>query len=378
VSHAPNSTSKLAGPTPVLANVSPPTAPVPPRKPSIGVEVRGRWIKAAQPTGSGLRPGWRFARVERPFTPGPRAFAPTQADIDRLIIALAAGGFEGSQLVLAAPSAALLSQSLELPPRSSGAPIDALAVAELARSFRLEVGSLEAAVWDTPGGGRASISSVLVVGLEHAAATDFLAPFANAAFRPIAIDVASAALARLPQGPETGVDGHTGAAQAFVDLGWDDTVLTIVVNGLPIYQRRLDDGGLSTAYADIIARESVTQAAVDAVLLPASSGDPESEVIRAMLLARWRGSMSRIIEPVAIELDRSLTYASHRFPSTPTILVGLCGDGALLPGLSERLQAKLPCVHFGVVADPVFAVAKGLSMWSRALCQQTPSSREAA
>jgi len=335
----------------------------------IGLELRGRWMKAAQAVG----PRWRLARVERVVPPGPRSWLPQPDAVARLDGALRAAGFQGETLILAAPSAALLSQSLELPPKSSGAPIEALAIAEMARACRMEPGTLETAMWETPGGGRAGVSNLLAMGMDHASASHLLSAFDHSSMTPITIDASPAALGRLPRhSPES--------AHAFVDVGWDDTVLCIVLGGLPIYQRRLDDGGLAAAYNDIAARDSATPAAVDSVLFPAGAmhADAQADVVRATLLSRWRGSISNVIEPLAKELDRSLTYASHRFPTTPIVSVNLCGDGALLPGLADRLQSKVSSVPVAAVPDAAFAVAQGLCSWTGTLAGRSFFAAEAA
>lgn len=306
------------------------------------------------------RGGWTAVRVHREAVVGPRSWCPSEADISKLADSISAAGFEGGGVVLGAPSATLLVQALELPPRSSGAPIDAIATAELARAGRFESQTIEAAVWDTPGGSRGGASSVLAMGLDHASASELLNLFQATTLEVIAIDAASAALGRTPEGCRAG-------AHAFVDLGWDDTVISIVLNGLPIYQRRLDDGVLSAAYADIMSRDQVSMHAIDAVLMPSVTADAELAALRAAILVGWRGSVARVIDPLMTELERSLAYTSHRFASSPLLSVNICGEGASLPGLLERLQARLPTVPVALCADAAFAVARGLSMWSARL-----------
>ncbi|MDI1288829.1 MAG: hypothetical protein PSX37_02610 [bacterium] len=344
--------------------------PAPVYSSPIGIELRGRWMKAAQRT----RAGWTSVRVHREVVAGPHEWCPTQADISRLAECIHAAGIVGHEAVLGAPSATLLSQSLELPPRSSGAPIDASATAELARASRFESSTIEAAVWDTPGGSRANASSVLVMGLDHPTASELLALFRSTPLDIVAIDAAPAAIGRTPEGSRPG-------AHAFVDLGWDDSVLSIFLNGLPIYQRRLDDGGLSAAYLDISARDQVGRDAIDAVLLPSGLADPEVATVRAALLAGWRGSVARVIDPLATELERSLSYASLRFPSSPLLSVSICGDGAPLPGLLERLQTRIPSVPVATVPEAAFAVARGLALWNARLTARgspLPAGKEAA
>lgn len=125
---------------------------------------------------------------------------PTQLDVERLAQAIERQGYVVRDVVLGAPSDRLAGAIIELPPRSSGAPIETLAKAELSKTVQ---GELEAFVWDLPPSRRARASEYLAIGLPHATAHELMAPFTKAGLDVVAIEPESSALQRI-----TGANGR--------------------------------------------------------------------------------------------------------------------------------------------------------------------------
>src|SRR5690606_26804280 len=124
----------------------------------IGIDVGARSIKAAQLGRAGRAWGVRtLARLTR-STPG----LPGAAEAVRLADSLGRLGFQGRRVVLAVPEDRLLTSVFELPPRSSGAPLEQMAIMELARSVRRDARSLEAACWEVPAPTRAGAGTHLM------------------------------------------------------------------------------------------------------------------------------------------------------------------------------------------------------------------------
>src|SRR3954469_22371612 len=124
----------------------------------IGLDLSGRWFKAAQ---ASVRGGVRVmakAKLTRGVEQGVKgagAATPANAglkgtDAQVLAGALERGGFSGRRVTVIAPRHLLYTEVLELPPRASGAPIEQLARVELARSNRCEEGSFTLGMWDVP------------------------------------------------------------------------------------------------------------------------------------------------------------------------------------------------------------------------------------
>jgi len=125
---------------------------------------------------------------------------PTLLDVERLIQALQRQGFNPKSAVIAAPSDRLANAIVELPPRSSGAPIDVLAGAELNKNVP---GELEVFVWDLPPGRHAKANEYLAIGFPHAAANELMSPFLQAGLTIEAIEPEMTALQRV-----TGANGR--------------------------------------------------------------------------------------------------------------------------------------------------------------------------
>jgi len=68
-------------------------------------------------------------------------------DVRSLAEAIRCGPFRGRSVVLAVGPEKLLTGILELPPRSSGAPVDQMAMSELARRHGADVQSMEMSCW---------------------------------------------------------------------------------------------------------------------------------------------------------------------------------------------------------------------------------------
>src|SRR5881394_3993431 len=99
----------------------------------IGLDLFGHQLKAAQLSHDGK--SWR---VEAAVSLSQSADQPLDASrVTWLRDVLTRQGFKGDQVVLAAPAGKLETEMLELPPRTSGAPMDQIARAELCTVSKL-------------------------------------------------------------------------------------------------------------------------------------------------------------------------------------------------------------------------------------------------
>src|SRR5262245_23870538 len=119
----------------------------------IGLDLGGRWFKAAQASvRGGVSAKAKITRGAEPGAKGGTAATAvmTAADAQVLAGALERSGFSGNRVTVVAPRPLLYAGVLELPPRASGAPLEQLARVELARSNRVEEGSFTLGMWDVP------------------------------------------------------------------------------------------------------------------------------------------------------------------------------------------------------------------------------------
>lgn len=297
----------------------------------IGLDAGSRCVKAVQLERAGGR--WRLrAAVVLPCAADPSQTA------DQLRQALYRHGFVGQDLVLAVPSAMLDLDVLELPPRSSGAPIEKLAEMELCRSARLEGERYEFGCWDLPAPPRASASSsVMAVALRHSRAAQLLDPLEHEGLAVTALEVQSWAVARACQFTDCAA-GMT----AVLDLGYSSAVMTLLRQGVVVYQRVLGEASLGMIQSAVSAEFQLGPEETDYLLnhvgLAESSSADLAQFMQAQRVARV---LAKHVDQLVDEIQAAFQYASHRYPDTPLNHLFLVGGGSTIAGLPSFLSARL-------------------------------------
>jgi type IV pilus assembly protein PilM len=321
----------------------------------IGLDIGSRQIKAVQLARAG--DGWRV----RAAACIPRAsggeFALDEAT--RLADVLHRQAFEGSRVVVSAAPERLMSSMLELPPAGSGVPLEQIARMELARVHQRDAGSFEFAQWQVPHPARATKSNhVMAVACAHDAALGLLDALEGAGLSVEALDHHFAALAR-PCRPLIAAAG-TGLC-AMLDLGAAAARLAILHQGIIIYSRVIEDGGLSRLCAELVQQLGIEPAAVEHLLAEpllavadakeprAAAPTPSAHEPRTLVATHF----NKIVQG----LNVSFEYAAHQYPDVAVQRVLLSGGGAEMPGLSAYLGETLRAVV--QVARPSELVAPG-------------------
>jgi len=305
------------------------------------LDLSGRCLAAAQlgPERKGGRTLMAAARMERANPAKPFGLE----DATGLFGVLDRSGFEGRQVVIAAPRELLMASVLELPPRSSGAPLEEIARLELARANKCDPASFEMAMWDLPAPGRGGdATSVMAVALSHDRADQVVRVFDQVGLEVVGIDARSCALMRAC-GTESGLDGGESGFSAILDVGWDAAQLVVELGGVVLYERSIAEAGLGRLFEAVNSRFGVDPAAAMMLLCTPADGvtDPAYERAAQGLQAQARGCLVDFYERLEPEVERSLSYASHRYPATSVRCGLLTGDGAGLHGLVERLASRL-------------------------------------
>ena len=343
---------------------------------SIGLDLGARRVKAVQLEHGPEGPRIAAAAVAPRAGSGAGGSIVTAAEVAGLADLLYRTGFDGRQVVLAAPSGQLLTSVMELPPRSADArhqvPVEQIARMELARSHKVGPDTFEMGCWDLPPPHRnAKGTHLMAVGLPHAAAGVLLDAFEPSGLRVRSIDVASRALARAC----ASAAAAGGQMTAFLDVGWGATMLTLVHRGAVIYDRALHDAGLAELHATVGRRVGLDAECVDYLLSHADSTDeggrttdeggvpefapgssfrlqpsslPSDDPEAVDLPDEARAVLAAHADEVARELEVSFTYATHQYPDAAVGRLVLVGGGARLPGFARRLSGAL-----GVPAGPV-------------------------
>lgn len=284
------------------------------------------------------------------------ACMPRQANVDvfaaaegrRLWDMLARRGFVGRDCISCIPLAKTLTGVMELPARSSGAPLDAIARQELARTCRCDPVNLELAWWELPGGARATEGThVLAVGCRHEDALSLLAALGDGATTArgvtcASLDTVPTALARSCK--------PLAAAQpdltAIVDLGASAADLIILGSGVVMYECKLPDSGLARLRAAICAKLNVDSELAGFILQRIGC----HETVRPVAPDAAKPDLQHALEAqpilhayadaLAQDTRLSMAYALRRF-GCPVSKVIITGGAAAMPGLAPRLSARL-------------------------------------
>lgn len=323
----------------------------------IGLSIGSRWIGAVQVSDGAVRrlraAAWfERAPVDGRFPPSGRL---SEAEGIRMGEILARQGFAPAGAVLAVTSGEAPTTMMELPPRASGAPLGEIAAAEIARVQRWDPGTFETTMWDLPEtsqrAGAMEGTTVLAVSCAHAVAEDVIAPLHTGGLMVVGLDPACAALAR-------GLDGllaSPGAAPTLscvVNIGWESSQVVVLWTPIAaeggtrvvVYERAIAEIGLGSLYASLKDRRRLSIDAVDgarAMLRGMEVMAPGAIESLDGSLAEVDQSIDDFLASVASETQRSMSYASRRYPSAVPAEAVVCGEGALLPRAGERLEARL-------------------------------------
>lgn len=328
----------------------------------IGVDISAGTIACVQVAGPASSPRAVAAGlIDRPAGSAEEVFGGEEAQ--RLVDLLDRRGFVGHRVAVCVPTPHVMSGMLELPPRESGAPLDQIAQAEMARMHRCDPGAFELALWDLPQSARASEgTAVFAAGCSHEHAEALLRPLDEVGLEPVVLDLRTCALARACPTDA----GRAGSIAAILELGWSSARLVVLHEGCVIYERVIGTAGLGSLVGQIEASldltgEVVRHALCTHGLVPPAQGTPASgwEV-----LPQLREMVGEWLDEICKECHTSFSYALHRYPEAEVDRVLLSGEGARIAGTASH------------ISDRFEAEATPLSLATRAKCP--PGLREAA
>ncbi|MEX0653580.1 MAG: pilus assembly protein PilM [Phycisphaeraceae bacterium] len=328
----------------------------------IGLDIGSRYIKAAQLSfardGVGL-PRLEAALVlERGEVDGPM----TAEEAWRLRAVLDRRGFVGRELVVTVPGEALMTSILDLPPRESDAPLDAIAAAEMARAHRVEPEALEVAYWPLPGGesGGAAGSkkggtAVMAAACPHEHAEALLDALEAGGFHVRGMDLEGWALCRAAR-PLVTVENPL---LAMIDIGWRGVNFVLLYDHAVVYERMLGGTGMQALSEAVQREQMLPQPVIDHLLgrigfaVDRTAIAPED----GRLADKLRGPLEQHFESLAQELRLSASYAIHQYPAATLDQLLLTGGGAMVRGLPEHLGTALEMTVRVLTPEPICTVA---------------------
>jgi Tfp pilus assembly PilM family ATPase len=298
----------------------------------IGLDIGNRYIKAAQITAGRLTAA---VCLPRAHPGGPL----DDAELRPIADAIRSGPFRGKSVVLAVPADKLLTSILELPPRTSGAPVDLLARNELARRHSVEPADIEMACWDLPLPVRAANRTcVMAVACRTDAADAILAAVEANGLNVRAMDIHALAVGRacLP------LLAETGDAGAILDIGWASSRLVLVYKNTVVYERNLPRCGVGALSKFLAGQREVGAEAAEGLLtsegIRAAGANGSTAGGTAVLAA---DPLTAQLESMAGEVRVPLSYLASQYSDAAVRQVLLVGGGAGIPGLAEHLASRL-------------------------------------
>jgi len=330
----------------------------------IGIELGSGTLSACQVSRGHVR---AWATVQRR---GDRSDA---QEAERLAGVLRRRGFIGREVVAAVPEHAAMNALLDVPSRSSSAPVEQIARGEMARLHRVDPGAIECAFWDLPAHARQREGLELFgVGCAHEAGEALVESLWSAGYEVAAIDARVCALAR--------ACAHmtpAGGLGVIVDLGDTSSTLIVVCDGTIVYERGLEGLGLDRARrtlgGDLGLESEIVEHVVMREGMVESFGDERDEWA---LLGAARDVLGDWLQDVARECTSAVAYALERYSQEHADTVVLTGSGACVPGIEGALgrilgrEVLLWEPHLNAdglgTQGPALACACGLALWGDA------------
>ena len=252
--------------------------------------------------------------------------------------ALARMGFRGRKIVLAVPEDKLLVSMLELPLRGSGAPLEQIARAELARIHGYEPDTAEMVCWDLPPTPAVkSATYMMALAYRHSDAEELLVVFEQAGFQPEAMESRLAAIARASESLRP-----NGVVTAVLETGWGAGILGFLWQNKIVYQRLLPEAALQSLATRLTA---ILGPDVDPleVLFSRCMGQGRDGNELAELTAAIQDEVSTYLQKVCADLAAPVSYIRQQYPSVLLNGLLLTGAAARIPGAAERCRENLNC-----------------------------------
>jgi len=302
---------------------------------AIGVSYDSRFVTAVQLARRGQL--WRLAAA------GCMPRVSASADMDGQEAALVRGmlmrqGFKGNDVVLALPVEKLRTGVLDLPLRGSGAPVDDIAVGELARMHGYDPGAAETVCWDLPASSRAQdVTHALAVACRHADAEAILDAFQGAGLKVVALDSRLNAVIRACRAMVS-----ASGISAILELGWDWAMLGLLYQGVIIYQRIMPEGGVRQLAEAMARRLNLEADSVDYIITDVGLGTKAQE--GQADLDSFETAISMIksyVESTIAELNAPFSYALRQYAGSTVDRILVTGYGAAIPGVMDHIRSKL-------------------------------------
>ena len=344
------------------------------RRSPIGIDFDNRFMRAVQLTKT--RDGWRLEAA----VSAPRMFPDAPMDgreVKEFHQVLRRQNFKGTRVVLAVPEETLVTDLLELPPRTSGAPVDQIARTELASAHGYDPTEAETICWDLPPSARVKdMTHVMAVACRHDDAEALLEAFESAGLTVGALSSRLHAVVRAV-GSMLWDSGMT----AILDFGWDLALLVLVHQGTVIYRRMMPEAAVRLLLRAVSKSLDLEDDAADYLLADVGlAPDIEEAGDETPSFEDLTTLIGKHLEVVAEAMQLAFSYAAQLYPDATAVeYVLLTGQGSAIPGFYETLLERLdtsvritaptdileePSTRDGPPGNPSLTVATGLAQYA--------------
>jgi Tfp pilus assembly PilM family ATPase len=118
-----------------------------------------------------------------------------------------------------------------------------------------------------------------------------------------------------------------------------------------IYERSISESGLGRAFEALRTRLGLDESAIELLLSGGLDRRATQDAKPGPLHTEARSCITEYLDALIPEVQRSLTYATHKYQGWSMARLAVTGDGASLTGLLERLNAvNCPVTHADAAA----------------------------
>jgi len=296
----------------------------------IGLVVTSAAMAAAQARRT--RSGWQLSAAGTLPRSQPSGEQLTQEEADRLQRFLTRRGFVGRRVVASVPQRCLHMAVLDSPSRDSGAPVDDIAAAELARMHGYPPEDAETLCQDLPPSPRSKgASQLFAMSCAHEDAEKLMDSIAQAGLDVVALDSRPTALRRAC------VMAGSWSHAAVLEMEPAGATMLFLHHGTIVYVRFLPQAGLDPLKTRLADRLGLTPQASDCLLCGAGSLQAEAETNHhADVSATIRAHLDHTID----EWRVPAAYVAQTYPDFTTEQLWLVGAGAGIRGAEQHLQEQ--------------------------------------
>lgn len=299
----------------------------------VGIEISGRFVRMLQlaQIGSVFRlHAWSvFPRLD--------SKSDITQEAGRIAAVYERRGFVDRDIAFCLPDESALSAVIDLPPVKSGAPVAAIAGAEIGRMFKHAPGALELSHWELPMTARqGGAVATMVVACPHATAQPLIDAFDACDLRLRVLEPRCTTLVRGCSAQAASND----SIEIILSLGWTQSRFYAVCSGLVVLERVLENADLETLHRVVAGTIGMDTDLAATALKDALRA--ERELLADPDAAREvQEQIRHYTDSLTTEALTALSYLTRRFAGRKASRLLVVCDGEEAPDLAKEVSSRL-------------------------------------